>query len=73
MGQLKKLNAGDKATDPGDDQSMSLLRISEKIKEMRLKFSQVKVTVLWIMANYQEVGVKRTNTQLIKPNCAALK
>ena len=43
MGPLKKLNAGDKATDPGDDQSVSVL---EKIKEMRLKFSQVKVTVL---------------------------
>ena len=46
MGPLKKLNAGDKVTDPGDDQSMSVLRILEKIKEMRLKFSQVKVTVL---------------------------
>ena len=46
MGPLKKLNAGDKATDPGDDQSISVLRILEKIKEMRLKFSQVKVTVL---------------------------
>ena len=38
---------------------------------MRLKFSQVKVTVLQIMANYQEVGVKLTNTQLIKPKSAA--
>ena len=40
------------------------LTILEKIKEMRLKFSQGSVTVLWKMVSYQEARVKLTNTQL---------
>ena len=44
---FKKLNAGDNATDPGDDQSMSVLKILEKIKEMRFKFSQEKYYKQW--------------------------
>ena len=39
-GQLKKLNNDDNA------KSMLVLTILEKIKETRLKFSQVSVTVL---------------------------
>ena len=47
IGQLKKLNAYDNATDAeNDDQSMFVLTIFKKIKEMRLKFSQGSVTVL---------------------------
>ena len=38
--------------------------ILEKTKETRLKFSQGSVTVLKMMANYQEVRVELTNTQL---------
>ena len=47
VGQLKKLDAEDNATDAGDnDQSMFVLIILEKINETRLKFSQGSVTVL---------------------------
>ena len=46
VGQLKKLDANDNATDAGDDQFMFALRIFEKIKEARLKFSQGSLTVL---------------------------
>ena len=47
IGQLKKLNAYDNATDAeNDDQPMFVLTVLEKIKEMRLKFSQGSVTVL---------------------------
>ena len=46
VGQLKKLDRDGNATDAGNDQSMFILTISEKIKETRLKFSQVSVTVL---------------------------
>ena len=47
IGQLKKLNANDSATDVGDNnQSMFVLTILEKIKEKRLKFSQGSVAVL---------------------------
>ena len=45
---------------------MFALTILEKIKEARLKFSKGNVTVLQKMANYQEVRVKLTNTQLKK-------
>ena len=46
VGQLKKLNANDNATDAGNNyQSMFVLTILEKIKETRLKFSQRSVTV----------------------------
>ena len=43
----------------------------EIIKETRLKFSQGSVTVLQIMANYQEVRVKLKSTQLSKLKSAA--
>ena len=47
VGQLKNLDADDNATDAGDnDQSMFVLTILEKIKETRLRFSQVSVRVL---------------------------
>ena len=46
VGQLKKLDADDNATDVGNDQSMFVLTILEKIKETRLKFSGGSVTVL---------------------------
>ena len=53
-GQLKKLDHDDKATDAaGNDQSMFVLIIFKKFKEMRLKFSQGSVTLLQKMANYQ--------------------
>ena len=47
------------------------LTVLEKIKETRLKFSQGGVTVIQKMANYQEVRVKLTNTQLHKLKSAA--
>ena len=40
---------------------MSVLTISEKIKETRLKCSQRSAAVLKKMANYQEAKVKLTN------------
>ena len=49
VGQLKKLDDDDDdhTTDAaGNDQSMFILVILEKIQEMRLKFSQRSVTVL---------------------------
>ena len=46
VGKLNKLDGDDNATDAGNDQSMFVLTISEKIKEMRLKFTQGSVTVL---------------------------
>ena len=45
---------------------MFILMILEKNKESRLRFSQGNVTVLYKMANYQEMRVKLTNTQLNK-------
>ena len=45
---------------------MFVLTTLEKIEEMRLKFSQGSVTVLYKMANYQETRVILTNTQLNK-------
>ena len=47
VGQLKKLDANDNATDEaGNDQSMFILTILEKSKETRLKFSQGSIIVL---------------------------
>ena len=37
-----------------------------KTKEARLKFSQASVTVISLMAKYQEAKVKLTNTKLDK-------
>ena len=42
---------------------MFVLRILEKVKEIRVKFSQGSVTVLQKMANYEEANVNLTNTQ----------
>ena len=41
---------------------MFVLTISEKIKETRLNFPDGSVTVLQKMTNYEETGVKITNT-----------
>ena len=49
---------------------MFVLTFLEKIKEIRLKFSQGSVTVLWKMVNYQEARVKLTNIQLNKKKSA---
>ena len=46
VGQLKKLDGNDNATDAGFNQSMFVLTIQEKIKEATLKFSQGSATVL---------------------------
>ena len=47
IGQLKKLESNDSATDVGEGtQSMFVLKILEKIKETQLKFYQGSVTVL---------------------------
>ena len=46
VGQLKKIGADGNATDAGNDQSVFVLTILEKIKKARLKFSQRSVTVL---------------------------
>ena len=71
VGQLKSLDTGYNATDANNDQSMFVLKILEKIKKKRLKFSQGSVTVLQKMANYQEARVKLTNTRLNKLKSAA--
>ena len=52
---------------------MFVLIILEKITETWLKLSQGSKTVLQKMANYQEVGVKVTNTQPNKLKSAAEK
>ena len=46
LGEIKKLDVNDNATDAGNDQSMFVLTILEKIKGTRLKISQGTVTVL---------------------------
>ena len=46
VGKVKKLDHNENDTDAGNDQSMFVLAILEKIKETRLKFSQGSVTVL---------------------------
>ena len=45
-----------------NDQRIFVLTISEKIKEIRLNFPDGSVTVLQKMTNYEETGVKITNT-----------
>ena len=40
LGQLKKLDANDNATDAGTDQNMFFLTILEKIKRTRLNISR---------------------------------
>ena len=50
---------------------MFVLKILEKIKETRLKFSQRSVTVLKKMVNYEEARVKLKNNQLKKLEPAA--
>ena len=45
---------------------MFVLRILEKVKEIRVKFSQGSVTVLRKMANYEEANVNLTKAQLKK-------
>ena len=42
---------------------MLVLTILEKNKKTTLKFSQGNVTVLQKMRNYQEAGVRLTNTE----------
>ena len=54
-----------------NDQFMFVLIVLKKIKEMRLKFFQGSVIVLWVMTNHQEPRVKQTNTQLKKLKFAA--
>ena len=44
--KLKKLDKSGNATDPGNDQSMFILTISEKIKETRLGFFEGSVRVM---------------------------
>ena len=43
---------------------MFFLRVLEKIKEIIVTFSEGSITVLQIMATYQEARVKPTNTKL---------
>ena len=50
---------------------MFFLRIWEKIKKARVKFSQGSVTVLAKKENYREARVKLANTQLSKLESAA--
>ena len=45
VGQLNKLHAEDNGTDAGNDQSMFVLTILEKIRKTRLKFSRGNTTV----------------------------
>ena len=63
LGQLKKLDANDNATDAGTDQNMFFLTILEKIKRTRLNISRGNSRVSWKMANYEEARVKLTKTQ----------
>ena len=48
VGQLKKVELDDNynATDAGNDESIFVLTMLEKIKETKLKFSQGSATVL---------------------------
>ena len=70
---IKKLNGYSNATNAGNDQSMFVLTILEKIKETRLKFSQGTVILLRKIPNSQEARVKLTKTQLNKLKSAAKK
>ena len=67
VGQLKNVDG----INVDGTQKMFVLIILEKIKETRLKFPQGTVAALQKMANYQEVRVKLTNTQLYKLKSAA--
>ena len=49
---MKKLNINDNATDVGNDKSMLILTILEKIKETKLNFPQGSVIVFL----YRESG-----------------
>ena len=72
VGQLKKLDANDSPADTAsNDQSMFVLTILEKIKEMWIKVSQGTVTVLWQMANNLKLRVNLPNIQLNKLKCTA--
>ena len=62
VGKLKELDANDNVTGAGNDQSMFVLTILEKIKEVRLIFFQGSVTVFKKMPHYEEVKVKLTYT-----------
>ena len=42
VGKILKIDANDNTTDVGNDQSMFVLTISEKIKEMKLKMFSTK-------------------------------
>ena len=46
VGQLNNLDDDNNAADVGDNQSMSVLVILEKIKQTRIKFSHESLTVL---------------------------
>ena len=46
VGQLEKLDDNYNATDGGNDQSMLVLTILERTKEIRSKFSQGSILVL---------------------------
>ena len=46
VGQLNNLDGDNNAADVGDNQSMSVLIILEKIKQTRIKFSHESLTVL---------------------------
>ena len=46
VGQLNNLDDDNNAADVGDNQSMSVLIILEKIKQTRIKFSHESLTVL---------------------------
>ena len=50
---------------------MFVLKILEKTKETRLKFSQGRIAVLQKMANYEEARGKLINSQLNKIKSAA--
>ena len=63
---LKKLDANGNATGSGNEQCMFVLTILERIKERGQTCFQGSVTVLWKMANFQEIRAKLTNAQLNK-------
>ena len=46
VGQLNNLDDDNNVADVGDNQSMSVLIILEKIKQTRIKFSHESLTVL---------------------------
>ena len=54
------------ASDAGNEQSMFVLAIWEKLRETRLKLFATKCISLIKKSNYEEVRVKLTNTQISK-------